>query len=180
MPLRIADYDRPKFLSVARAKDVRIEGKSLRQLSDVIAVYRTVASQLGQREIMRVEREDPQALKPSGEEVGQTLPVRLGKTRHSDVLKVKPMFLGKRGLDAIDVLQRSYRVVREHLDIIEVVGWARQVAVEGGHESAETVNLNRPRQLPVDVKEEGPPRIRQITRRSGAHLPSSPSRDSSA
>jgi len=96
MPLRIADYDLAKFLSIPRAKEVRIERNSPRQLSDVIAIDRTVASQFGQREIVRVKPEDPQALKHSGEEIGQTLRVRLRKTRHSDLLKVNAMLLGKR------------------------------------------------------------------------------------
>jgi hypothetical protein len=50
--------------------------------------------------------------------------------------------------------------VRNHLDVVEVIGGTRQIVVEGGDESTKAVDFNRSPQLTVDISEEGPPRVR--------------------
>jgi hypothetical protein len=79
-PLDVADDDRAELLSIATAEEVRIERNRLREL----------------RQIVRIEREDPQSLAHPGSDFRQTLRVRLGKARDAHVLEVNPMFLGQR------------------------------------------------------------------------------------
>ena len=75
MLVRVTNDDRAKLALISHAQDFCIEGNDRCQLRDVSAIDRTVASQLGQGEIVRVKREKPQASEPSREELGQSFRV---------------------------------------------------------------------------------------------------------
>ena len=176
----ITNDDRAKLAPIPPAQDCRIEGNGRGQPGDVITIDRTISGQLGQGQVMRVEREKPQASEPSGEELDQTLLVRLGQARDAHVLKMNAMFLGEGRIGARSVLQGRRRVVRNHLDVVEVIGWTRQIVVEGGDESTKAADLDGLRQLAVNIAEESAPRIWGLRRRNGGHRRSSPSAGSSA
>lgn len=62
MPIRVADDDRAEFLSIAGAKEIRIQRDGLCHVSDVVAIDRTVPCEFRQRQVVRIEREKPQAI----------------------------------------------------------------------------------------------------------------------
>jgi hypothetical protein len=62
---------------------------------DIVAIDGTVAGEFGQGEVMGVEREQPQAIKSSREQFGQTVRIRLRETRDGYVLKMDTMFPGE-------------------------------------------------------------------------------------
>ncbi len=145
MVLRIADDDGPKFLLIARAEECRIEGHSARQLGDVLAIDRAVACELGQRQVVGIEREQPQAWKSAREQLGETFRVRLRKAGHANVLEMETILPRQSGFWAGDLLQCPGDLRRNDLDVVDVVRWTRQIVVERGDEAPETVNVDRPR-----------------------------------
>lgn len=145
MVLRIADDDGPKFLLIARTEECRIEGHSARQLGDVLAIDRAVAGELGQRQVVGIEREQPQAWKPARQQLGETFRVRLRKAGHANVLEMETILPGQSGFWAGDLLQCPGDLRRNDLDVVDVVRWTRQIVVERGDEAPETVNVDRPR-----------------------------------
>jgi hypothetical protein len=50
--------------------------------------------------------------------------------------------------------------MRNDLNVVQVVGWTGEVIIQGRHEPTETMDLNDAGQPVVDVREEGPPRVR--------------------
>jgi len=91
---------------------------------------------------VRVKPEKPQASELSREQLDQSSGVRLGQARDAHVLEMHAMSLGERRIGPRDFLQGSHRIVRNHLDVVNVIGRARYFVVEGGDEPTKAVNLN--------------------------------------
>jgi hypothetical protein len=96
-----------------------------------------------------IERKQPEILESTREEVCEALVIRLGKAGYGDVLKVQTICLGQRGFWASDLLENLHCVVRNDLNVVQVIGRAIQVEMHRSHEASETVKLDRPRQPPV-------------------------------
>jgi len=73
---------------------------------------------------VRVERKHPEISKSPGEEFSKALVIRSGKADHRDVLKVQAIFFGKLGFSASYLLENLPGVVRNDLNVVQVIGRA--------------------------------------------------------
>jgi hypothetical protein len=122
-------------------------------MSYVLTIYRAVSGELGQRQVVRVERKHPEISESPREEFCQALPILLGKAGHRDVLKVQAIFPGKPGFLACYLLENLRGVVRNDLDVVHVIGRAIQVVTHCNDEASEAVKLDRSWQLAVYFRE---------------------------
>jgi len=93
-------------------------------VSHVLTIYRAVSGELGQSQVVRVERKHPEISKTPREEFCKALMMLLGKAGHRDVLKVQAIFLGKLGFFASYLFENLHGVVRNDLNVVQVIGRA--------------------------------------------------------
>jgi hypothetical protein len=154
---RIANYDGPELLLVARPEDIGIQRHRLRQIGDIVAIDGVVSGKFGQRQVVGIDSEQPESLKMGGEEFGKPLTIGLGKAGHPRMLEVQAMLLSQRRLWTGDTLEGLHRIPRNDLDIINVAGRAWEAVTDRDEEPAEAVKLDGAGKKPIYLLEKPTP-----------------------
>jgi len=123
----------------------------------ILTIDRAVSGELRQRQVVRIERKQPEISKSTRKEFCEALVIRFGKAGHHDVLKVQTIFLGKLGLSASHIFEKLQCVARNDLDVVQVNGRAIEAIKHRGDEASETVKLNGSWQPTVHFRKKLPP-----------------------